>query len=171
MPRHGMHRVRRLIGPLGRGRAQLLAVSQGDALGWANYAPSGLTMTFALLLLTLLGCSSDGRLAVSGTVTLDGKPLEKAAISFQPAAGSEGHSAGGQITNGKFLLPADHGLKPGKYFVTVQAFKETGRMVVDPQFGIKVPEQVMVECKEAGKLEATVTAGAANQFDFRLTSR
>ena len=75
------------------------------------------TVACALLLLALVGCSSDGRMAVSGTVTLDGKPLESGAITFLPAPGSEGHSAGGQITNGEFRLPADHGQKPGKYLV------------------------------------------------------
>jgi hypothetical protein len=160
--------VRRMIGPLGRRWAQLLSSSQGDALGWANCAPLGLTTAFALLLLALVGCSRDGRLSASGTVTLDGKPLESGVISFRPAAGGAGHSAGGQIEKGGFHLAAAHGLTPGKYLVTIQSFKLTGRTIVVPQG--KVPERVLVEYKEAGKIEATVAAGANNQFDFKLTS-
>ena len=126
-------------------------------------------ITFALLLFALVGCSRDGRLAASGTVTLDGKPLESGAITFKPAPGSEGHSAGGSLENGQFQLAAEHGLKPGKYFVTIQSFKLTGRMVVVLLIG-KVPERVLVKYKEANKLEATLAAGATNHFDFRLTS-
>ena len=125
---------------------------------------------FALLFLVLAGCSRDGRMAASGTVTLDGKPLENGGITFQPAPGSDGHSAGGQIANGRFQLAANHGLKPGKYLVIVQAFKLTGRMVKDPQRG-KVPEMVAVKFNEAGTIEATVVTSTANRFDFQLTSK
>jgi hypothetical protein len=125
--------------------------------------------TLVLLLLTLFGCSGDGRLAVSGTVMLDGNPLESGAITFQPAAGSDGHSAGGLIANGNFQLVAEHGLMPGKYLVTVQSFKLTGRMVVDPQRG-NVPEQLLVKYNEAGKIEASIAADVKNHFDFQLTS-
>ena len=131
-----------------------------------NRALLGLTAACALL--SLVGCSFDGRMAASGTVTLDGKPLESGLITFLPAPGSDGHSAGGQITNGEFHLPADHGLKPGKYLVTIQSFKPTGR-IVQGLMG-KVPEKVAVKFNEAGKLEATLTVGAANRFDFKLTS-
>lgn len=123
-----------------------------------------------LLLLALAGCSSDGRMTASGTVTLDDKPLKSGAISFQPAPGSPGHSAGGQIIDGEFHLPADHGLKPGRYLVTVLSFKPTGRMVLDRQMHKEVPEQILANYKEAGKIEATVAAGTANHFEFQLTS-
>ena len=127
-------------------------------------------MAFAMLLLALVGCSSDGRMAANGTVTLDGKPLESGMISFQPAPGSVGHSAGGQIKDGEFRLPADHGLKPGKYLVTIQAFKPTGRMVEDPMMGKMVPEHAALKFNEVGKLEATLIADQANHFDFQLTN-
>jgi hypothetical protein len=125
---------------------------------------------FVLLLLLLVGCShKDGRLAASGTVALDGKPLESGAISFKPAPGKDGHGAGAPIENGQFQIPAGYGLEPGKYLVTVQTFKLTGRMVVIPLQG-KVAERVLVKYNEANKLEATVAAGTANYFDFHLTT-
>ena len=122
-----------------------------------------------MLLLAIVGCSSDGRLTVSGTVTLDGKPLESGTISFQPAPGEAGHSAGGRIENGEFRLPAEHGMKPGKYLVVVQTFRPTGRMNNHPIKG-KFADVARVKYNEAGKLEATVAPGAANHFDFQLTS-
>ena len=52
-----------------------------------------------------------------------------------------------------------------------QAFELTGRrMVMDRESRKKVPELAEVNFKEVGKLEAIVAAGAANHFDFRLTS-
>ena len=66
-------------------------------------------------------------------------------------------------------MPTAKGLLPGKYVVTVQAFKETGRIVDDPMGG-KRPELVPMVFAESRTLEATVVAGAANRFDFRLTS-
>jgi hypothetical protein len=119
----------------------------------------------------MFGCSrGNGRMALSGTISLDGKPLEAGAISFRPAPDNDGNSSGGQIESGEFRLSADRGLKPGKYLVTVQAFNLTGRTVMDPQMG-KVPERVLVQYNEAGKLEATVAPGEPNRFEFQLTSR
>ena len=123
-----------------------------------------------VFLLLLVGCSSDSRIAASGTVTLDGKPLESGAVSFRPAPGNTSNSSGGQIERGQFHLTANHGLCPGKYLVTVQAFKPTGRMVKDQQLGKDVPEQASLKFNEVGKLEAVVAAGAENNFDFHLTS-
>ena len=123
-------------------------------------------ITFALLLFALVGCSRDGRLAASGTVTLDGKPLESGAITFKPAPGSEGHSAGESLENGQFQLAGTWGFKPGKYFVTIQSF-------ADRPHGCGPAHRSragLVKYKEANKLEATLAAGATNHFDFRLTS-
>jgi hypothetical protein len=162
--------VRRLIGPSGRTWAQLLLCIQGDALSWTRSVPRGLAAPCLLLLLALVGCSTNDRTAASGTVTLDDKPLESGAISFQPTRGSEGPSAGGRIINGQYQLAAKHGLKPGNYSVTIQTFKPTGRMLTDRQTGKNYPEQAQVTYNEAGKLEAAVVAGVANRFDFTLTS-
>ena len=124
-------------------------------------------MAFALLF-TAAGCSSDGRIAVTGAVTLDGKPLDNGEIAFRPAPGNTGCGSGGQIERGEFRLAVNHGLYPGKYFVTVQTFKPTGRMVMIHEKS--VPEHAAVKFNEDGSLEANVTAGAENHFDFQLTS-
>jgi hypothetical protein len=159
----------RITGRVGQSQRSPTTSSFGCWWGCAAFDPPYILPTaFAFLLLALVGCSRDGRLAANGTITLDGKPLESGAITFQPAAGGSGHSAGGQIENGQFHLAAEHGLEPGNYSVVVQTFRLTGRTVVLPMG--KVPERVMVTYNEAGKLDASVAAGAANQFDFRLTS-
>ena len=108
----------------------------------------------AMLLLTtvltapIVGCSrGDGRLAVSGSVTLDGQPLERGSVNFRPAPGNQAPSSGGTIDQGEFTLPTAHGLKPGEYLVTIQAFRRTGRMVDDPQMG-KIEEMAPIEFQE-----------------------
>ena len=73
-------------------------------------------------LVVLGGCSDDplGRRAISGTVKVDGTALANGDISFQPVEG-QATSAGDRITEGKFSVPRDKGLAPGKYRVEVHA--------------------------------------------------
>jgi len=124
----------------------------------------------ALGLLLLAGCSgSGGRRAISGTVTLDGAPLDGGSISFRPAPGNPANSAGATITNGAFRMTAAKGLKPGEYLVTVQAFRQTGRMIEDPQMRQQRPEVVPLKFKEGDTLKATILDGGDNRFDFALT--
>lgn len=120
--------------------------------------------------LALSGCSGgDGRLAVSGTVSLDGQPLPDASISFRPAPGNDANGSGAVIRDGTFALPAAKGLKTGKYLVTVQAFRKTGRMVPLTPGGKKLgPEMAPLQFDSSTALEATVVAGKGNRFDFQL---
>ena len=70
------------------------------------------------------GCGADygGRKEVSGTVILKGQPIKDAVIEFFPMAGSEGTSkSGAQVVNGKYSIPAEFGLVPGKYRVILTA--------------------------------------------------
>ncbi len=126
-----------------------------------------------LPLMLLSGCSrSDNRQSAGGIVTLDGQPVVgQGMISFRPVADNNGNSSGAPLNrDGSFLIPADKGLSPGKYAVTIQLWKDTGRTRKDPKtqevFAIMEP----VQFKEAGQLEAIVTSNAPNRFDFHLTS-
>lgn len=80
-------------------------------------------------LVTVFGCSDNSglgkRYAVSGTVSYNGKPVEKGTITFKPATDSESaRAASGDIKDGKYSLttaePGD-GALPGSYKVTVVA--------------------------------------------------
>ena len=68
-----------------------------------------------------LGCGNDnplGRLAVEGTVTLNGEPLKTGNILFTPyQAGTVG--SGAVITEGKFKIAAKKGMMPGEYGVKI----------------------------------------------------
>jgi hypothetical protein len=79
-------------------------------------------LVLALAALCASGCNNDprGRQAISGTVNVDGKPLEKGNISFQPTEG-QATSGGAMVAGGKFNIPKDSGLVPGKYRVSINA--------------------------------------------------
>ena len=131
---------------------------------WIGLAASGLLMALCW------GCgSSSGRQAVTGVVTLDGKPLASGSIHFQPLPGLKAPSAGAPIENGRFSIPAAQGLLPGEYQVSIIGMQETGRMVQDEQKG-QVPELAPIRFREAGSLKAKVEPGKKAHFEFQLTS-
>lgn len=81
----------------------------------------------ALLTISVVGCSGESRpptYPVSGTVTLKGKPVEKATLTFVPMEKGEPASA---ITdaNGKYSLTtyiAGDGARPGAYRIKVAKY-------------------------------------------------
>ncbi len=75
------------------------------------------TLVVACMLAT--GCHSEqSRIAVSGNVSLDGKPIHDCVAVFQPidSRGSQ-WGATAVISQGQFELPSRNGLVPGKYGV------------------------------------------------------
>ncbi len=77
-------------------------------------------------LVVMASCGTDDglgkRYAVSGTVTYNGKPLEKGTISFVSEDLKDNIGATGPITNGSYTLSTggnDDGARAGKYKVTI----------------------------------------------------
>lgn len=69
------------------------------------------------------GCSGrDGpqRIVVEGAATRDGSPVEKASISFLPAAGHHGPAATTMIEQGRYRLGPDEGPAAGPHRVIVE---------------------------------------------------
>ncbi len=68
------------------------------------------------------GCAKDplGRHAISGTVNVDGAPLQSGHISFHPPEG-QATSGGAVVSAGKYLVPREGGLVAGKYRVSINA--------------------------------------------------
>jgi hypothetical protein len=84
-----------------------------------------------LALAGLLGCGFGGQVRlvpVKGTVTLDGKPLAKATVSFLPNPQNAAQTPGGDVTgpDGEFaaIYEGRTGLAPGKYKVLVAASRD-----------------------------------------------
>jgi hypothetical protein len=137
-------------------------------------------LIFTLLLLPIvIGCSDNnpqGRVAVRGEVTFDGKPLEQGSILFSSVSGTTPMVAtGSPIRNGKFSLPAEKGLIPDQtYSVQFRSVedisstrKETGNpMNAIPKTRSILPRKYGVESKET----VTATKKSPNVFQFDLTS-
>jgi hypothetical protein len=91
-----------------------------------------------MLPLAVSGCGGDGRPAlvkVTGTVLLDGAPVEGAIVMFQPDVDAKAQfrrpSAGVTDASGKFVLGTyekDDGLPPGKYKVGIQKRELIGEL-------------------------------------------
>src|SRR5262249_56780399 len=82
----------------------------------AVFFPFGLS---GVALGTLSGCGDPrNRQEVTGEVTLHGRPLDDGIIQFAPVDGQE-TGDGAQIVNGKYRIPKEKGLSPGKYKVTI----------------------------------------------------
>jgi hypothetical protein len=120
-----------------------------------------------LLVSMLSGCSQNGpELAtVTGTVTLDGKPLEHAIVTFQPASGRP--SFGTTDEQGKYAMgySLDHsGVVAGRnrVFIRTQTENDEGRVVRK--------EVIPAKYNDKSELVADVEL-KANVIDFALTSQ
>src|SRR5262245_38511749 len=85
----------------------------------------------ALLLATGCGPRSGNRVAVSGTVTFDGQPVDGGAIVFLPQGdgASDRARSGSGIEAGKYAIPAEKGPAPGKYRVEIRWPRPTGKQI------------------------------------------
>jgi hypothetical protein len=87
----------------------------------------------ALALISAPGCSPDGRrVAVSGTITLDGEPLESGSILFVPIEGTMSPSAGSDIVEGDYDVARARGPKAGIFRVEIRSQRKSGRKVQAP---------------------------------------
>jgi hypothetical protein len=117
--------------------------------------------TYLFLVLSLAGCGAKTN-AVTGTVTLDGKPLAGAAIQFVPQ-GAGRDATGETDKNGHFAMstfkPGD-GVLPGTYKVTIAP--PTGE--VD-----KATYATAEDAMNAGSKSAAKNAKKASSFPEKYT--
>jgi hypothetical protein len=127
-------------------------------------------------MLFVAGCGKSdpsGRVAISGSVTFQGKPLDQGTIQFTSAdAGGKAAISGGMIKDGKFSVPADKGLPPGKYRVQISS-PDTGSAGAAPAMpGDPAPvakERIPPEYSgHDSKQEVTVNASGKNHFEFDI---
>jgi hypothetical protein len=123
----------------------------------------------------VLGCGSSGpqRASVAGEVTLNGSPIEQGTITFVPASGNAGPTAGGAIIDGKYNVPKAVGPLVGRQRVELRAWRKTGVMIPNPMSaGAMMEEKVEAfgaEFNDQSTLERDVASGH-NVFDFALES-
>jgi len=136
----------------------------------------------ALLLLAVAGCGKPSRsVPAGGRVMLDGKPMAGAAVLFSPVAGGVPGRAT-TAADGSFTLSTfdvGDGAVVGLHRVGVSKMDVTGFVATADGLSGKldgrqikmqsfVPERYMNPATSG--FEATVERGAANRFEFALTS-
>ena len=89
-------------------------------------------------------------------------------ISFQPADPAKSRGSGGTIRDGRYEVPAAHGLPPGRYLVTIEANRLTGRMMPDPTG--TAPSGSPLYGALQGRFLDSVTPANYLQFDVPLAA-
>jgi hypothetical protein len=124
----------------------------------------------------VMGCGErPSRLAVEGAVDFDGQPIAVGQINFIPEPGTAGPTAGSAIDAGEYSVPAEQGLKPGKYRVEISARRATagktqtfnavtGGMDAANTFESYIPPKYNAK----SELTADVKVEGPNRFDFHL---
>lgn len=137
-----------------------------------------LCLVLAMLPLALtLGCSETTgpqRVAVSGTVTLDGSPVSGVSVILNPL-GPDGLSAVAFVENGEFTLPEDRGPTAGSISVRFnpegaeleEALERMQSNSKNPFQPVQIPE-----CYQRDRaFEKTITETGPNRFAFELHSK
>ena len=109
-----------------------------------------------ILTLATIGCGGSeddlGRVAVSGTVSVDGSPLATGTLSFVPKG--DGPACGAGVVDGVFEITHDKGPIPGEYDVrlTIQLAKLIRKPAESTTAPSYKPQQVTIP-EDGGKLE------------------
>jgi len=115
------------------------------------------------------------RASLQGQVSLDGKPLESGVIVLVPSGDTQGPTAGGTLSDGKFHIAADGGPVAGRYRVQIKATRKTGRMVkssvpIGNRREVEETEQfIPARYNTASELEVEIKPGR-NRMTFDLKS-
>jgi len=150
-----------------------------------------------LFLAAVIGCGPGGPAVemVEGVVTMDGQPVEGAAVFFSPVPGSSGLAAAGQTgPDGRFKLTSikaktgGGGAVAGDYLVTVSKIQNDAPPLPtstdDPNYGKFPPApgpnekpkikylvpQEYGDAKTSG-LKATVAKGGSKDLKFELSAK
>ena len=143
------------------------------------FQPLSLFISAASIAILANGCGGQPgieRPAVSGAVLLDGQPIESGTISFIPAPGTKGPTAGGIIRSGKYSIVEGDGAAVGTARVEISSSKMTGKMI---EVGSPMPpgtkieetvEAVPAKYNKNSTLTVDIKAGL-NTHDFDLKSK
>lgn len=143
----------------------------------------GVALSAVIVAAATVGCgtgSADGldRRAVSGTVTLDGVPLAKGVIAFDPANESgSAVPAGGVITDGRYAIDASSGPTPGNYKVSIRstdaaaAADKKSAPGAPPRPGKAAADPIPAKYNSASELTAEIAASGSTTQDFPLVTK
>ncbi len=120
-----------------------------------------------------LGCSQSETVAVTGTLTLSGQPIDNGLVMFDPKQGQGRHAEGVTDASGHFTLatakPGD-GAMPGEYVVTLAEYYPPGKAPAQPKGGGLLPSRFPPKYADPAQspLSATVERGKKNDFRFEV---
>jgi hypothetical protein len=136
-----------------------------------------------LALAAVCGCGGGEaplpRAAVSGTVTLDGQPLQEGVVRFVPIDNTAGPKTSVIVSQGKFSADAEQGPIVGKHRIEIESTDDGGYAMDDEQAIQKLREsgvtridvvRVPPNYNSHSTLTETVSADQPNVFQFNLIS-
>jgi len=124
-----------------------------------------------------IGCGQrSDRLPLSGTITLNGTPLDSGSIRFNSSEGEKLVATGALIQSGEYHVPQEKGLPPGRYRVEISSpdVNAPPVMVRDGPgtAGIPAaPERIPPEYNVNSQQTVAVTVDGENRFDFSIVSK
>ena len=142
------------------------------------------------LLILFVGCSSQNKLAttfVTGTVNVDGQPMEDITVIFNPTAADASPAIGSTNRKGAFKLSTAGGATgkgaiPGSYIPTFAKYEVEQLESDSPEdykqrYGNRIPQtfhlipQKYANPKTCGMDPVTVEEGKKNHFEFALSTK
>lgn len=137
-------------------------------------------ITLSALLSAAVGCGPGYPVVdVSGTITLDGKPLANATVLTQPIGTKENITPGpGSIAetdeNGHFVLAFQHedrlGAVPGEVYVKIVENEKEKRASADDT-AVMIRSRVPLDYQDGNKVKYTIPAEGTDAMDFDLKSK
>lgn len=135
-------------------------------------------LTLSVLLVSLVGCGGEdpgeSLFSTTGTVTLDGQPLNAATVEFIPKSTGENQPLRGAVgvtdAEGKYIMlyRSSRGCPAGDFTVSLSNYSEpTGEEEGETGSAEQVPSDYR---GPKSKLEASVSSGGENVFNFDLKS-
>jgi hypothetical protein len=103
------------------------------------------------------------RVALRGTVTLNGSPLAEGSIRFALPDPRNPVDCAAVIRDGRYEIPADQGVPPGRYRVEITN-------VPPGPTGGPLPPPLPARYHAQSQLHVELSAGGPNVFDFALES-
>lgn len=114
-----------------------------------------------------LGCGSDGLVSVTGTVKVDGQPVEQGGITFEPADGKS-QTTGATITSGVYSAR----VATGKMKVRINAPKVVGkRKAYDTPDSPELPITQDLPAKYNTATELVRDISKDEKIDFDLSTK
>jgi hypothetical protein len=137
---------------------------------WAVFAAFSLGI---VALFCGVGGDDPSRIAVTGTVTLDGQPLESGAVRFiLKSYADQPHVDVGLIKDGAYATPSSDVLIPGTYQVQIRTDVQESSFKRGTRDASSAPSvqasRVPARYNDQSVLEVTINRGGTSQFDFDL---